>query len=65
MQVPGQETNTSHRCDLCHSCGNAGFLKPQLWAGDRTHGTTETMPDPEPAVLQWEVQVHGSLKVEN
>ena len=26
MGIPGQGKNQSHRCDLCHSCSNAGSL---------------------------------------
>ena len=26
MEFPGQGSDLSHRCDLCHSCGNTGSL---------------------------------------
>ena len=29
-KFPGQESNPSHSCDLCHSCSNAGSLSHAL-----------------------------------
>ena len=35
-RVPGQGSDPSHGCDLCHSCTHAGSFTPLCWARHQT-----------------------------
>ena len=53
MEFPGQGSDPSRNCDLCHSCSNTGsLLNPLCQAGDRTCRCRDTV---NPVVPQWEL----------
>ena len=40
----GQELNPSDSCNLCHSCGNAGFFNPLFQARNQICASPATQP---------------------
>ena len=55
MEFPGQGSNVSRRCDLCHSCGNAGSLIHCAGLGRIEPASQRSRDAADPVAPQWEL----------
>ena len=59
MELPGQGSDASHRCDLRHSCSTAGSLTHGA-ALEMEPGSQYSRDGTDPIAPQWELQAMSS-----